>query len=92
VRIDLARAAVLVAALTIDDPRAGDPGDAVSVAKILADDAATEGGRTCLQVHGGMGFTWEVLAHLYLKRAWMLATSFGSADDHAQRLAADLAR
>jgi alkylation response protein AidB-like acyl-CoA dehydrogenase len=92
VRIDLARAAVLVAALTIDDPQAGDPAAAVSVAKILADDAATEGGRTCLQVHGGMGFTWEVLAHLYLKRAWLLATAFGSADEHAQRLAADLPR
>lgn len=90
VRIDLARAAVLVAALTIDDPAAGDPDAAdaaVSVAKILADDAATAGGRTCVQVHGGMGFTWEVLAHLYLKRAWLLATAFGSADEHAVRLA-----
>jgi alkylation response protein AidB-like acyl-CoA dehydrogenase len=87
VRIDLARAAILVAALTIDDPRAGDPAAAVSVAKILADDAATTGGRTCVQVHGGMGFTWEVLAHLYLKRAWLLATAFGSADEHAVRLA-----
>jgi hypothetical protein len=38
-------------------------------------------------VHGGMGFTWEVLAHLYLKRAWLLATCFGHADDHAVRLA-----
>jgi alkylation response protein AidB-like acyl-CoA dehydrogenase len=63
---------------------------AVSVAKILADDAATAGGRTCVQVHGGMGFTWEVLAHLYLKRAWLLATAFGSADEHAVRLAATL--
>lgn len=90
VRIDLARAAVLVAALTIDDPQAGDPEAAVSVAKVLADNAATEGGRCCVQVHGGMGFTWEVLAHLYLKRAWLLETCFGSADEHASRLAAAL--
>jgi alkylation response protein AidB-like acyl-CoA dehydrogenase len=90
VRIDLARAAVVVAALTIDDPQAGDPGAAVSAAKILADEAAAEGGRCCVQVHGGMGFTWEVLAHLYLKRAWLLETSFGSADEHASRLAAAL--
>jgi alkylation response protein AidB-like acyl-CoA dehydrogenase len=90
VRVDLARAAVLVAALTIDDPQAGDPDTAVSAAKILADDAATAGGRCCVQVHGGMGFTWEVLAHLYLKRAWLLETCFGRSDEHAARLAAAL--
>jgi alkylation response protein AidB-like acyl-CoA dehydrogenase len=90
VRVELARAAVLVAALTIDDPQAGDPGAAVSAAKILADDAATAGGRCCVQVHGGMGFTWEILAHLYLKRAWVLETCFGQPDEHAARLAAAL--
>jgi alkylation response protein AidB-like acyl-CoA dehydrogenase len=89
-RVDLARAAVLVAALTIDDPQAGDTAEAVSAAKILADDAATQGGRCCVQVHGGMGFTWEVLAHLYLKRAWLLETCFGLPDEHAARLAAAL--
>jgi alkylation response protein AidB-like acyl-CoA dehydrogenase len=87
VRTDLARAQVLVAALTVDDPPAGDPAEAVSAAKILADDAATTGGRVCVQVHGGMGFTWEVLAHLYLKRAWYLQTCFGPPDEHAERLA-----
>ena len=30
-----------------------------------------------------MGFTWEVDVHLYLKRAWVLDTHFGSADAHA---------
>jgi alkylation response protein AidB-like acyl-CoA dehydrogenase len=87
VRVDLARAAVLSAALTIDEPRAADPDEAVSAAKVLADEAATAGGRTCVQVHGGMGFTWEVLAHLYLKRAWYLETCFGQPDEHAARLA-----
>ena len=43
--LDLAREAVLVAALTIDDPQAGGTAEAVSAAKILADDAATQGGR-----------------------------------------------
>lgn len=92
VRVDLARAAVWVAALTVDDPRAGDPWEAVSSAKVLADDAASQGGRCCVQVHGGMGFTWEVLAHLYLKRAWLLETCFGQADEHALRLAAAMER
>jgi alkylation response protein AidB-like acyl-CoA dehydrogenase len=87
VRVDLARAALLSAALTIDEPRAGDPDEAVSAAKILADEAASAGGRTCVQVHGGMGFTWEVLAHLYLKRAWYLETCFGQPDEHAAHLA-----
>jgi alkylation response protein AidB-like acyl-CoA dehydrogenase len=86
-RVDLARAAVLVAALTLDDPGGGDPAEAVASAKVLADDAATANGRTGVQVHGGMGFTWEVLAHLYLKRAWLHETAYGTADEHALALA-----
>lgn len=88
VRVDLARAAVLVAALRLDDPAAGPVDEAVSAAKVLADDAGTGCGRCTVQVHGGMGFTWEVLAHLYLKRAWVLETGYGTADEHAGRLAA----
>jgi alkylation response protein AidB-like acyl-CoA dehydrogenase len=91
VRVELARAAVLSAAVLADDPQAGDPSEAAAAAKVLADDAASAGGRTCVQVHGGMGFTWEVLAHLYLKRAWVLETAFGPADEHAVFLAERLA-
>jgi alkylation response protein AidB-like acyl-CoA dehydrogenase len=91
VRVELARAAVLSAAVTVDDPESGDPAEAAAVAKVLADDAATAGGRTCVQVHGGMGFTWEVLAHLYLKRAWVQEAAFGAADAHAAFLAERLA-
>ena len=91
VRLELARAAVLAAALTADDPGAGDLAVAAATAKVLADDAATTGGRTCVQVHGGMGFTWEVLAHLYLKRAWVHETTFGTSGEHEAFLAAQLA-
>jgi alkylation response protein AidB-like acyl-CoA dehydrogenase len=91
VRVELARATVLTAALTIEDPDVGSPAEAVAAAKVLADEAATAGGRCCVQVHGGMGFTWEVLAHLFLKRAWVLETCFGSSDRHAGLLAAGLA-
>jgi alkylation response protein AidB-like acyl-CoA dehydrogenase len=90
VRVELARAAVLSAAVTLDDPASGDPAVAASSAKVLADDAATTGGRTCVQVHGGMGFTWEVLAHLFLKRAWVRETAFGSTAEHEAFLAACL--
>jgi alkylation response protein AidB-like acyl-CoA dehydrogenase len=90
-RVEMARAAVLCAAVTADDPQAGDAAVAAAAAKLLADDAATAGGRTCVQVHGGMGFTWEVLAHLYLKRAWVHETAFGTVGEHAAFLAEDLA-
>ena len=35
-----------------------------------------------------MGYTWEVDAHLFLKRAWVLAITFGDTDDHAETVAA----
>ena len=57
----------------------------------MAARAATENGKTGIQVHGGMGFTWEVVAHLYLKRAWVLETQFGNPDDDAELVAAKVA-
>jgi alkylation response protein AidB-like acyl-CoA dehydrogenase len=89
VRAELARAAVLAAAVTYDDSD-GDveaSARAVAGAKLLADEAATTNGRASVQVHGGMGFTWEVPVHFLLKRAWLHATEFGSADEHAEDLA-----
>ena len=59
-------------------------------AKVMAGEAAIANGKTATQVHGGMGFTWEVDVHLFLKRAWVLDTQFGSADLHADRIAAAL--
>ncbi|MFE5484945.1 acyl-CoA dehydrogenase family protein [Streptomyces sp. NPDC056527] len=64
VRTEVARAAVYAAAVT------GDPVE-IAGAKLLADEAAVDGARDCLQVHGGMGFTWEADVHLHLKRAWV---------------------
>ncbi|MFB6836741.1 acyl-CoA dehydrogenase family protein [Streptomyces sp. NPDC056361] len=66
VRTELARAAVWAAAVT------GDPVE-IAGAKMLADEAATGNARDCLQVFGGMGFTWEADVHLHLKRAWVRA-------------------
>jgi alkylation response protein AidB-like acyl-CoA dehydrogenase len=53
---------------------------------VLAGDAALGNAKTSFQVHGGMGFTWEVDVHLYLKRAWVLDRQFGTADKHADAL------
>jgi alkylation response protein AidB-like acyl-CoA dehydrogenase len=87
VRAEVARAAVYAAGVTLDDPEIGDVPRAVATAKLMAGDAAVKNGKACVQVHGGMGFTWEVDAHLYLKRAWVLDTVFGSVDGHALALA-----
>ncbi|HVU60032.1 MAG TPA: acyl-CoA dehydrogenase family protein [Mycobacteriales bacterium] len=87
VRTELARASLHAAAVTLDDPEVGDAARAVSGAKQLADEAACGNARSCVQVHGGMGFTWEVPVHFLLKRTWLHATEFGTADDHADHLA-----
>ncbi|MGW3633628.1 acyl-CoA dehydrogenase family protein [Streptomyces sp. NPDC005122] len=83
VRVELARAAVYAAAVTAD------PLD-IAAARLLADDAAVRGARDCLQVHGGMGFTWESDVHLYLKRAWVRTRRSGSVTESEELLADDL--
>ena len=88
VRAQIASVAVHAAAVTLDFPSDGaDPIRAVSSAKILADEAAAQNAKTSIQVHGGMGFTWEVVVHYYLKRGWVHATQFGDAAMHADALA-----
>lgn len=86
VRTELARVAMHAAAVHLDQPGLGDIDRAVHGAKMLAGEAAIANGRSSLQVHGGMGFTWEVDVHLLLKRAWVLDTHFGSVDAHADAL------
>jgi alkylation response protein AidB-like acyl-CoA dehydrogenase len=90
VRTELARCAVHAAAVTVDQPDVGDGPAAAAGAKLLADEAALLNGRSCIQVHGGMGFTWEVPAHLAYKRGRVLATQFGTADQLAETLAETL--
>ena len=87
-REEVARAALYYAGCVLDAPELGDTSRAVSGARILAAEAADHNGKDCVQVHGGMGFTWEIDAHLYLKRAWALTPCFGSIDEHAERIAA----
>jgi alkylation response protein AidB-like acyl-CoA dehydrogenase len=87
VRIEVARAAVLAAAVTLDDPEVGSIDRAVTAAKLMANEAAITNAKTCVQVHGGMGYTWEVDAHLFFKRAYALETCFGSRDACADHMA-----
>ncbi|GLP71390.1 acyl-CoA dehydrogenase [Streptomyces sp. TUS-ST3] len=83
VRAETARAAVYAAAVTAD------PVD-IAAARLLADEAAERGARDCLQVHGGMGFTWECEVHLHLKRAWVRARRGGGGAESEELLAVDL--
>ena len=92
VRAEVARCAVQAAAVTVDQPDVGDADAAAAGAKLLADEAAVTNGRSSIQVHGGMGFTWEVPAHLAYKRARVLATQFGSDHALAEQLAEALGR
>jgi alkylation response protein AidB-like acyl-CoA dehydrogenase len=86
VRREVARASVYAAAATLDHPEVGEVARAVAGAKINAGDAAMKNARTCIQVHGGMGYTWEVPAHYYLKRVWVLEHRFGTVTEHADAL------
>lgn len=89
VRAEVARAAVDAAGVLLDEH---DPGvaQAVTSAKLLASEAAIANAKSCIQIFGGMGFTWEVDVHLYLKRAAVLATQFGGVDRQAELAAAAL--
>jgi alkylation response protein AidB-like acyl-CoA dehydrogenase len=60
---------------------------AVSVAKSYASDACREVGNRAIQVHGGMGFTWENDLHLYYRRAKASEVAFGDAAFHRERIA-----
>lgn len=90
VKAEVARSAVYAAACALDGAGDDDPDRAASVAKVIAGEAALFNGKTGIQVHGGMGFTWEVDAQRYWKRAVVLDNTFGSVDDHCELVAETL--
>jgi alkylation response protein AidB-like acyl-CoA dehydrogenase len=86
VAISQARAASRYAAACLADGDADAP-VAVALAKAACGDAATLAAQECVQLHGGIGFTWEHPAHLYLKRATSSSIGFGTPDWHRASLA-----
>ena len=101
VQVEVARAAVQAAGVEIDDfeeaereeAGAGDAARAqraVEVARLVASRAADRATRACVQVHGGIGFTWELDAHLFLKRALVLDVGIGTPEAASDALAASL--
>jgi alkylation response protein AidB-like acyl-CoA dehydrogenase len=90
--VETARAAVQAAGVEIDeDAAASVVARAVAGARILASAAAEHTANTCIQVHGGMGFTWELDAHLFLKRSLLLDTQFGGVERSFEIMEAALA-
>jgi alkylation response protein AidB-like acyl-CoA dehydrogenase len=59
----------------------------VSMAKAFASEAAYQASRSCMQVHGGIGYTWEADLQLFMKKAWALMRAYGDASFHRQRVA-----
>lgn len=59
----------------------------VSHARLAAADAADLAARTAVQVHGAMGYSWEVDVHFFLKRAIALNTWWGTPEFHRARIA-----
>ena len=64
-----------------------DAAKAVSIAKMYASDAGRTVSNRGIQVHGGMGFTWENDLHLYYRRAKASENAFGDATFHRERIA-----
>ncbi|TDG15133.1 acyl-CoA dehydrogenase [Seongchinamella unica] len=89
VRLEYAKAPVYRAAyeLAVSGERSG---RAVSHAKLVACEAANLAAKNCIQVHGAMGYTWEVDLHIFMKKAWALANTWGDAGFHKSRVADDI--
>ncbi|MET8419997.1 acyl-CoA dehydrogenase family protein [Streptomyces sp. NPDC005098] len=60
---------------------------AVAVAQAYCSKVAVHAAEECIQLHGGIGMTWEHPAHLYLKRAKADAIAYGTAGSHREAIA-----
>ena len=85
VRAEAAATQTFFAAMTLDSQRP-DATFQASSAKLVATDAALANAQATIQVHGGLGFTWEHDAHLHLKRAHVLGQILGSPHYHLATL------
>jgi alkylation response protein AidB-like acyl-CoA dehydrogenase len=74
----------------ITDAKARELSEAASSAKAYCSDAFFHCAGESIQIHGGIGFTWEHAAHLYFKRAQSSRTLLGSAQHHRERVASML--
>jgi alkylation response protein AidB-like acyl-CoA dehydrogenase len=85
VALEFARPVLWRAAKALDD-RAASASLHVSHAKVVATDAAYLSAESAIQVHGAMGYTYEVDLHFWMKRAWALGGAWGSRAFHLARI------
>ena len=85
VAIEFAKPVVWRAAAAMQDGIMSAPVH-VSHAKVAATDAAMLTAETAIQVHGAMGYTYEVDLHFWMKRTWALAGAWGSRGFHLKRV------
>jgi alkylation response protein AidB-like acyl-CoA dehydrogenase len=88
--VENSHSAVYYAAWALD-AGAEDAALAASVAKAYVGDAARKTAGEAIQVHGGIGFTWEYDLHLYFKRVKALEAMYGDADHHRELIVARVA-
>ncbi len=87
IEIEQARSAVYWAACALDSESA-EAQIALPAAKSFCADAFFRAAADMIQLHGGIGFTWEHDAHLFFKRARSIQTLLGTGDVHRERIAA----
>ncbi|WP_285583055.1 acyl-CoA dehydrogenase [Actinoallomurus iriomotensis] len=88
VELERARAALWDAAYAAGHDSGDQVAYAAGVAAALAPDAAVSAAQDCVQVHGGIGYTYEHDAHLYYRRALTLRALLGRATEHRASVAA----
>jgi alkylation response protein AidB-like acyl-CoA dehydrogenase len=86
IEIEQARSAVYWAACAVDEG-SDEAAMAIHAAKSFAADTFFRCAGDMIQLHGGIGFTWEHDAHLFFKRARSLQTMLGSGDWHREKIA-----
>jgi acyl-CoA dehydrogenase len=86
-RVELARAGAFYALWACDAADARERRRAVAMAKAFAGEALPRVGADAIQVHGGVGYTWEHDVHLYYKRLLTLEQAYGDAGTHLDTLA-----
>jgi alkylation response protein AidB-like acyl-CoA dehydrogenase len=86
VAVEVGRSLLYAACLALDERR-DNALPLVSAAKAWLSDAAIAAVESALQIHGGVGFSWEYDVHLHMRRARCSAASLGDADHHRDRVA-----
>ncbi|MFB4309880.1 acyl-CoA dehydrogenase [Actinomadura sp. GTD37] len=86
IALEQARAAAWDAARAMDEGT-GEAGFAAAVSAVIAVDAGVQTARDAIQILGGIGFTWEHDAHVYLRRALTLRSLLGPSKDWAAKVA-----